>query len=229
MPHHSSRVQSASTRRWKITFVAVGFIVSLTVGCSFSPRGRNTDGVRAYQLGKYNQAIERFQTALAQDPNNANAFYNLAATYYSMGKQTGDKALMSQAEDLYHQCLDLNPDHIACYRGLASLLVETDRQESAFTLMRRWAQRSYHSAEPRIELARLHEDFGDRESAIQHLTDALNIDGRNARAWAALGHLREQRGEYAQALADYQRSYGLNQNQPGIGGRIAALQSSVVR
>jgi tetratricopeptide (TPR) repeat protein len=205
----------------------VGLAILASAGCKMSAQGRNVDGVREYQLGRYHESIRHFQRALADDPNNADAYYNLAATYYNLAKRNGDRSLMQQSEGLYHQCLDLNPNHVACYRGLASLLVDTDRQESAFTLVRRWAQRSYGSAEPRIELARLHEEFGDKDAAIQHLTDALHVDANNARAWTALGRLRENRGEFAQALSNYQQAYNINQFQPGVGTRIASLQQGV--
>ena len=123
--------------------VLAGLAIITGAGCGMSAQGRNVDGVRNYELGRYHNAIQHFQRALASDPNNADSYYNLAATYTTLAKQNGDRALMQQAEGLYHQCLDLNPDHVSCYRGLASLLIDTDRQESAFTLMRRWAQRSY--------------------------------------------------------------------------------------
>ena len=192
-----------------------------------SAQGRNVDGVREYQAGHYQQAIQHFQTALANDPQNADAYYNLARTYYSMAKVNGDRTLMQQAEGLYHQCLDLQPDHTDCYRCLAILLIDTDREESAFALMKGWAQRSYYTPEPRIELARLHEEFGDKDAAIQHLTDALNINANNPRAWSALGRLREQRGELSQALANYQQAYSLNQYQQGLGTRIAAVSQRI--
>ncbi len=199
-------------------------LLAACTGCNMSARMRNTRGVREYRLGKYNEAMQKFQRALAADPNNADAYYNLASTYYMMAQQNGDRSLMQQSEGLYHQCLDNDPDHVACYRGLASLLVATDRKDSAFTMMRRWGERSYGSAEPRIELARLYEEFGEKDAAVQCLTDALQVDAKNSRAWAALGRLREEKGDYVQALADYQQSYDLNRFQPGISQRIASLQ-----
>jgi superkiller protein 3 len=190
-------------------------------------QGHNVDGVRNYQLGRYHDAIQDFQQALVLDPDDADAYYNLGATYFALGKYNSDPTLLSQAEGLYHQCLDIDPDHTECYRGLAALLVDTNRSESAFTLLKRWAGTSYHRADPRIELARLHEEFGDQQAAIQHLTEALHIDSSNARAWAALGRLREQRGELAQALSNYQQAYNLNQFQPGVSHRIASLRQSL--
>jgi tetratricopeptide (TPR) repeat protein len=179
------------------------------------------------QLGRYHDAIQDFQEALVSDPNNADAYYNLAATYYDLGKRNSDTNLYSQAEGLYHQCLDLDPDHADCHRGLAALLVDTNRSESAFTLLKRWAMRNPYHPEARIELARLYEEFGDQDGAIRHLTDSLQLNAQNARAWTALGRLRENRGELAQALSNYQQAYAINRNQPGITDRIASVQQRI--
>jgi tetratricopeptide (TPR) repeat protein len=175
-------------------------------------------------LGRYHEAIQSFQRALAAKPNNADAYYNLGATYAALGKVNRDQNTLAQAEGLYHQCLDLDPEHSACYRGLAALLVETNRSESAFTMLRNWALRDPQSADARIELARLHEEFGQKDAAVQFLSDALQIDSRNPRAWTAMGRIREQEGQIAQAMANYQQAYQLNHFQPGLGERIASLQ-----
>ena len=93
---------------------------------------------------------------------------------------------------------------------------------------KRWAaMQSPGDASARIELARLYEEFGDQDSAIQHLSDALHVNANDHRAWAALGRLRENRGELAQALSNYQQAYNLNQFQPGLGSRIATLQQNL--
>jgi tetratricopeptide (TPR) repeat protein len=189
--------------------------------------GQNLQGVRMYQQGQYEGAMQRFQKAVATDPANADAYYNMAATLHRMGTARSDNNLLGQAETLYNQCLDLDDSHADCYRALAVLLAETGRSDRAFNLLKNWAVRSPNTADARIELARLYEEFGDRETAKAHLTEALHIDQYSSRAWNALGRLREQSGDYTQALADYQRSYGLNHFQPEIAERIAALHRTV--
>lgn len=191
--------------------------------------GYNVAGVRSVEEGQPAVAVNKFQQALSHDPKNADAYYNLAATYHQMGKQANDTNMMHQAEALYNQCLDLSPNHTECHRGLAVLLVDTQRNDKAFTLMERWGQRSPQLADPKVELARLYQEFGDKENAKNQLNQALALDANNARAWAALGHLREQSGELGQALANYQRSYQLNSMDAGIGTRIATLQRQGVQ
>ena len=189
--------------------------------------GRNIEGLRSYQGGNYQRAIQSFQQSLAANPNDPNAYYNLAATYYAMGKQQGDSNLLNQAEGLYHQCLDRALDHRDCYRGLTGLLVDTNRANDAFTLLRRWGERSPQTTDPRVELARLYEEFGDRDSARQQLTDAIQINERDPRAWVALASLREQDGQLNQALADYQQSLQLNPGQQQVAARVANLQQKI--
>jgi tetratricopeptide (TPR) repeat protein len=197
------------------------------MGCHSPGTGQNVEGVRYYQQGQPQAAVAAFQEALVENPNNPEAYYNLASAYHYLGKQNSDSAMLQQAENLYHRCLDLSPDDVACHRALAVLLVDTNRAQSAFTLLERWANRSPQLADPRIELARLHEEFGETDAAQRYLAEAIDVDPMNARAWTAMAHLREESGQYAQALSNYQQAQYMNAAQPGVAERIATLQQQL--
>ena len=187
-------------------------------------KGRNVDGVRYFQQGQYQAAQQRFQAALQANPRDADGYYNLAAVTHRTALQNRDSNLMAQAESLYNQCLDINADHVDCRRGLAVLLTETNRSDRAFVMLKNWAISSPRSADARIELARLYEEVGDPRSAEQHLTEALQLSVSNWRAHAALGRLKEQAGDYPQAVANYQRAVAINRAQPQVNERLVALQ-----
>ncbi len=125
--------------------------------------------------------------------------------------------MLQQAETLYNQCLDRNPNHADCHRALAVLLVQTDRSDRAFALLKNWAIRSPQNADARVELARLYEEFGDTKTAELQLQQALQLDQTNKRAWTAMAYLRESNGDMPQALANYQRAYALGRLQPDHG------------
>ena len=182
-----------------------------------------------YDQTRYEEALSQFQQATNNDPNSADGYYNLAATYHRLGNLTQDPVNIRQAEDHYNLCLDKDGNHPDCYRGLAVFLVEQQRSEEAFRLLKRWAERSPTLAEPRIELARLSEEFSDREAAKEYLIEALSVDHKNPRALAALGRLREQMGEHQQALHNYRQSLMHDQFQPDVRARVASLQSTLAQ
>ncbi len=199
----------------------------LLSGCgSVVASGRNAEGVKLFQQSQYDQALHQFQEASYADAANADAYYNQAATYHRLGKMNNSQSDLQKAETYYNLCLDRNNNHAECYRGLAVLLAEQGRTQEAFRLVDGWVSQQPTSADARIELARLWEEFGDRNSAKEHLVEALTIQPDNPRALAALGKIREDSGDPAQALANYQRSFWYDGHQPQVASRISALQAA---
>lgn len=207
--------------------VAVALMAALPGCYGVMASGQNSEGARLYQQGNLPGAIDRFQQAAYTNPNDANAYYNLAASYHELGRLQGRNDYLKQAENYYHQCLDRQRDHVDCHRALAVLLVEEDRSPEAFRFLEQWVASSPTSSDAKVELARLYEDFSDREAARQYLQTALAHDPRNSRALAALGRLHEEAGNAPQALADYQRSLEYNRFQPELARRANSLRASV--
>lgn len=202
-------------------------LVLLSSGCNtVASQASNSEGVRLYSQGSFDEATRKFQEAVASDPNSADGYYNLAASLHKSGAMYNRPADLQQAEVCYNQCLERNPDHVECYRGLAVLLSETGRRDAAFRLLNNWDTASPTNPNPDVELARLLEESGQLEQAKAKLVAALEVDPNNARAFTALGRLRDQAGDYGQALANYQRSLQLNRNQPQVSARVAALQAA---
>ena len=217
-------VAAAYVTRWSRWWCGSVLLLLGCAGCQLSSTGYNIDGVRKYQQGQPQAALEMFQQAIAADPRDSEGYYNTAATYHYLAKQANDRQMLDQAESIYHQCLDLNPDHVDCHRALAVLLVESGRSDKAFTLLERWVERRPQLADARIELARLYDEYGDRTLAERYLTEALQLDAQNSRAWSALAALRERKGDMVQALSNYQRSLQLDGRQPLVADRVAQLQ-----
>lgn len=215
-------------RRFPNVLLALAAVLAMGwCGCTaLAVRGLNAEGVRLYSQSRFPEAIEKFQQAIATDPADADGYYNLAATYHRLAEASRRPEDAAQAERYYHLALDRDPNHRDTYRGLAVLLVQQDRAGEAVRLLQEWAQRNPSSPDPRIELARLSEEFGERHAAKQYLADALLADPNNARALAALGRLRELEGDPAQALANYQQSLLADRFQPDVAARVAMLQAT---
>jgi len=184
--------------------------------------GNNIQGVRDFKNGNLYEAERRFRTAVKLNPNSADAHYNLGAVLHRKGVQQQDKATLLEAEHLYNACLSLNGEHVEAHREWAVLLAQTGRSQDAFKLLTNWKLRSPQSAEPRIELARLYEEFGDADSAEANLHEAIAISPRHEKARAALGYLQERSGDFGDATKNYQMAYQGNRD-PKVAARLARI------
>ena len=112
----------------------------------------NAQGVQLFQQARFQEALRQFQEATYEDPYNADAYYNMAACYHRLGQLEHRRADLDEAEEFYNQCLDRDPNHRECYRGLAVLLADEGRIDAAFRLIHNWADHQPGLAEPKIEL-----------------------------------------------------------------------------
>ena len=199
------------------------------VGCNLGAQQSNIHGQQAFQTGNYMQALGQFQQALSRSPNDPDANYNLAATFYSLGRNQGNAQYLAQAEQLYRKSISLNGQHNEAHRGLAALLIETGREQNAFDLLDGWKQRMPNSAAPLIELARLYQEYGDNQHATDLLADAIKVDSNSVRALKALGRVRESQGQSLLALDNYMRVLQLDGSQTEVAQRVASLQQQVSR
>ncbi|QDT08767.1 photosystem I assembly protein Ycf3 [Planctomycetes bacterium K23_9] len=216
------RFLRSQTRSPLLALLAL-FCLLLVSGCQWTSSGQNAAGTRLYEQGQYSAALQQFQKVISTNPQNPDGYYNLAATTHRLGTLRREPDLIEQAESLYNQCLDHDPNHVECHRGLAVLLVDSGRPDRAFALLKNWASRNPINAEPRIELARLYEEHGEPQTALKYLEDAVQQNANNSRAWLALANLREKSGDITQALQNYQRALALNAGSPQVTERVAAL------
>ena len=213
-----------SCARW----LALAVALPLLTGCGeFMSQQQNASGVRLYQQTKYAEALKEFQEATYSNPRDGDGYYNIAATYHRMGRQEHCESDLKQAEKFYNDCLDRNPNHMECYRGLAVLLAERGDKDAAFRLVQGWADREPKSADAKVELARLYDEFGNRQAAQTCLCEAIEAQPDNARALTALAKMRDDAGDKAQALANYKSSLSHDNRQPYVASRISALQGGV--
>ena len=203
----------------------IALAVLACAGCGTVGQGQNDQGVRLYQQGNYQAAALSFQRAIQSDPQNADAYYNLARLHHRQANLGNSSHDLQQAETYYNMCLDHSPHDVDCYRSLAVLLVQQSRSDEAMTLLERWAAANPANPEPKIELARVSEEFGRQEEAKNYLLAAIANDPSNARALAALGKIRESSGDVRQAALNYQRSLQHDPFNTQVASRLAAINA----
>ena len=138
-------------------------------GCTnFVSNRSNADGVTLFQRGQYQEALaisggHRCRSRKCRRLLQPRRYLSSAGP-----APHGKERLSAQAEKNYRQCLDKNPNHRDCHRGLAVLLIEENRATEAFASIQTWAAQSPSLPEPRMELARLYEEFRQQGSGSEH-------------------------------------------------------------
>ena len=224
--HRSTFVCTQQRIRGVVLVCLAAISLSALTGCGIVAQQQNVQGVQLYQQGNLNAALDHFRQSIENDPKNADGYYNLGAAHHQLAKMRQNPADLQQAETYYQQCLAVNPNHNDCRRGLAVLYGDEGRAADGFRMLQEWSDRAPQLADPKIELARLSEEFGDKESAKAHLQDALAVAPNDPRALAALGKLREESGDLDQAGANYARALAANPNQPQLASRLTAIQQA---
>ena len=223
-------------------YFIVTLLLLLTLGCA--AQNHTAEGMRFFGQARYDAALASFRSALQSNPNNANALYNIAATYHQsaraslqLGQTEAALQQYEQAAQYYLRSLAQNANHADAYRGLASLYMDRQNPGAAFELLGNWNQANPIAAEPKLELARLHQEWAQivivqghteiaqrsRDAAAQILQHVLTTEPSNYRALRALGFLREQSGDIQGAVIEYSRSLQANPQQQDLAERVAIL------
>lgn len=216
--------------RAKPLTAAVLLLLGLTLaGCSsWGGKLRNSEGLRYYNGGKYEDALASFQTAARLNPDDPEIYYNIASTYQRQAIDENKPALLTQAENYYRECLDRSPSPattVCCYRGLATVLNQRGQSTEAMDLLRAWEERDPTSVEPKLEIAYLLEAQGASRDAIAALEKVAAYAPNDYRAFYKLGLLHEKLGEDDAALEQLRVASRLNPNDTQITQQIALIQS----
>jgi tetratricopeptide (TPR) repeat protein len=119
-----------------LALVAVAMALFSAAGCSkLRARDQLNKGVQAYKGARYEEAINRFQSAVALDPGLINARLYLATAYaqqYIPGAETPENNRNAeQAIDQYEQVLKADPKNINSVKGIAFLYLQAKKFDKA--------------------------------------------------------------------------------------------------
>lgn len=119
----------------------------------------------AFEVDDYAMALEYGKQAIARSPDPV--FYaNVGRAYGRMGEK-------GQAEACYRKAIESFPDHPACYRLYAQLLLEQGDFQSALVNAKRAYELVADDVEVAITLATVYEDMGETDAASNIYLQAL--------------------------------------------------------
>jgi len=148
--------------------------------------------------GMHQEAINAIEKYLTFDPNNSIAFVSLALSYTQLGRcEDSIKAAL--------QAIKLNPNSAAAYSVLGvsyQVLGNHEEAINAFTVSIKLGQD--FGLSPYCLLADSFVAIGKYQEAISAYQQALEIDQSNASAYAGLGAVYAEYGDFEKAI-EYQK------------------------
>jgi tetratricopeptide (TPR) repeat protein len=146
-----------TSHRFLVVFAALVFTLSST-GCQkLKARDQLNKGVQAYKNTKYEQAIDHFQQAVADDPSLINARLYLATAFaqqYIPGADTPDNnKFAEQAIDQYKIVLQADPKNINSIKGIAYLYLQMKKFDLAKEFYKKASDADPNDPEPYYSIA----------------------------------------------------------------------------
>ena len=176
----SSRELIKPAYRWCQLMLGVMVLLSFTSGCqTFHPFAKKTR--------------EKFASARQWANNGLEAFQN---------------GHLDQAKGLFSRASQQNPTDYRIRANLAKTLYQSGDPEQAIAEMIQAVELSGNEPKTLITLGQMYLGLGELNLAQEQVELALAPNHRYAPAWELKGKISKSKGDYQNALADFQKSLG---------------------
>ncbi len=192
-----------------------------------TPQELYTRGMHAVRQGKYSQAIQSLQRAVALQPEYAKAHAALGTIYLQLKDYPASEAALILALDIdsnliqaeanlaalytkterlddairvYQNLIRRHPESLQVRLGIASAYQQAERFPEAIAAYLESLKRSPNQAAALTNLASCYEAVEDEVQAIHYYNAALAVDPNLSMANGNLGTIYQERGELDKAL-----------------------------
>jgi tetratricopeptide (TPR) repeat protein len=156
-------------------------------------------GLKALEEGKWAEAAEALERAVAADPTDYGAQFNLAFANTMLGKK-------AEAIGGYQKVLELKPGLYQAQLNLGILLLEEKQESKALPLLRAAATQAPDKFPPNFYLAQALYAAADDAGAEQSYRKAVELDAKAAVAWIGLGRALANQSKFEEALEAYRKA-----------------------
>jgi tetratricopeptide (TPR) repeat protein len=165
------------------------FLVALFV---FQSTDFSSAGMKALEEGKYEVAADAFSKAIAAEPKDYTAHFNLALAYSFLGRDAEGVAE-------YRKTLELKPGLYEAQLNGGILLLRQKDPAAALPLFEGAAEQKPKEYRPRYYLAEAQLQTGALDKAIDSYRLALELDPKSANAELGMAHALARQGKLADA------------------------------
>ncbi len=170
------------------------------------------EGLKALDAGQYEAAADAFRKAVAADPSDYSAHFNLALAYGFLGRDEDGIAE-------YRKTLELKPGLYEAELNCGLLLMR-HKDAGAEALFEAAAAQKPNEFRPRYYIAEAEEQTGALDRAEASYRRAIELDAKSAAAESGLGRVLTREGKLDLAAPHYRQAAALD---PKFRGEILEL------
>ena len=174
--------------------------------------GGNCLGLIDNGTGKFQEASEQFQKALAAEPTSDAAYVGLGQAFEGLGR-------LDDAEATYKQTIRLRPQYAAGYNWLGLFYYHRARYADAIRLFSQVVKVSPDSYVGYSNLGGAYSDAGNYQAAVPRLTRSIEIRPTYL-AYSNLGTAYFNQGRFADAVNSYERALKLDDRHYAVWGNL---------
>lgn len=171
----------------------------------FQAASPEAEGTKALDEGRYEAAAEAFSRAVAADPSDYSAHFNLALAYSLL--QQDDRGIAE-----YRKTLELQPGLYQAELNLGILLLRQKQPKDAEPLLQAAANQKPAEYRPRFYLAEAKLGAGDAVDAEANYRTALVANAKAPGAELGLARALAQQGKLAEAVPHFHKAAELDPN-----------------
>ncbi|HWD00583.1 MAG TPA: tetratricopeptide repeat protein [Candidatus Sulfopaludibacter sp.] len=165
----------------------------------------SSDGMKALEAGKYDAAEQAFQKAIAADPKDYTAHFNLALAY---GFEHKDAEGIAE----YRKTLELQPKLYEAELNGGILLLRQKKPGEALPLFEDAAAQKPQEFRPRYYLAECQLQTGALAPAEENYRAALGLNPKSAGAELGMAHALARQSKLAEAAPHFRMAAQLDPN-----------------
>jgi len=166
-----------------VAFLAVSFLMG--GNCSrarVESMNAMNQGVILAQQRQHVEAIEKLERAASIDPNNDQAYWNLAIVHMETRKY-------ERARDDLQRAIAINPEAAGYQEKLGTVLIELHDWNGAKQAFERAIQLDASLFKAYYKLGQVLEQLDDQQNALRRYTEAIQKGPRFLEAYSSLGRL----------------------------------------
>ena len=173
-------------------------------------------GLQALEAQKYDAAVEAFTRAIATDPKDYSAHFNLGLTYTFLGKD-------AEAVAEYRRTLELKPGLYEAQLNLGMVLMRQKNPAEAAPPLAQAVEQKPKEFRPRLYLAQALLATGDNAKAETHFAAAAELDPKSPAAQLGLGQALASQDRLPDAAPHFRRAAELDASYQDALLELAAL------